>query len=81
MIKKRDYVTLAVLGGIFLCLLFVYIFAVAPLLKESTAVSTPPETMDGEYTNGATLSLYAPITDDNLIEIKVENILNGLFLL
>ena len=73
MIKKRDYITLSVLWGIFLCLLFVYIFAVAPLLKTPTATGTPPETMDGEYTNGATLSLYTPITDDNLIEIKVEN--------
>lgn len=73
MIKKRDYVTLSVLGGIFLCLLFVYIFAVAPLLKEPNKVGTPPETMEGEYTNGATLSLYTPITDENLLEIKVEN--------
>ena len=73
MIKRKDYVTLSVLGGIFLCLLFVYIFAVAPLLKEPNKVGTPPETMDGEYTNGATLSLYTPITNDNLLEIKVEN--------
>ena len=28
MIKKKEYITLSVLGAIFLCLLFVFIFAV-----------------------------------------------------
>ena len=73
MIKKKDYVTLSVLGGIFLCLLLVFIFAVAPLLKEETTTRVPPEVLEGEYTNGVTLSLYTPISDENLLEVKVEN--------
>ena len=73
MIKKKDYITLSVLGGIFLCLLFVFIFAVAPLLKEEKTNRVPPEILDGEYTNGVNVSFYKPITDENLLEIKVEN--------
>lgn len=73
MIKKRDYITLSVLGGIFLCLLLVFILAVAPLLKEDKNGRVPPEILDGEYTNGVNVSLYPPISDGNLLEIKVEN--------
>ena len=73
MIRKKDYITLSVLGGVFLCLLLVFIFAVAPLLKEEDSKREPPEILDGEYTNGVNVSLYKPITDENLLAIKVEN--------
>ena len=73
MIKKKDIITLEVLGGILLALILVFIFAVAPLLKDDGKVKTPPEIFDGEYTNGSTVSLYAPITTENLLEITVKN--------
>ena len=73
MIRKKDYITLSVLGGVFLCLLLVFIFAVAPLLREEDSKREPPEILDGEYTNGVNVSLYKPITDENLLAIKVEN--------
>lgn len=73
MIKKKDYITLSVLGGIFLCLVLVFILAVAPLLKDDGSQRVPPEILDGEYTNGVNVSLYAPISDANLLKITVEN--------
>lgn len=73
MIKKKDIITLSVLGGILLALIFVYAFAVAPLLKEEDNGRVPPEIYDGEYTNGVNVSLYAPITDASLLEIVVKN--------
>ena len=73
MIKKKDYITLSVLGGIFLCLVLVFILAVAPLLKDDGSQRVPPEILDGEYTNGVNVSLYAPISDKNLLKITVEN--------
>lgn len=73
MIKKKDIIILEVLGGILLALILVFIFAVAPLLKDDGNVKAPPEIFDGEHTNGTTVSLYAPISDANLLEITVKN--------
>ena len=73
MIRKKDIITLSVLGGILFALILVFIFAVAPLLKEEENKRVPPEIFDGEYTNGANVSLYAPISDKDLLEITVKN--------
>lgn len=73
MIRKKDIITLGVLGGILLLLILVFIFAITPLLKEEDSTREPPEIFDGEYTNGANVSLYPPITDENLLEITVKN--------
>lgn len=73
MIKKREIITLEVLGGILLALILVFIFAIVPLLKDDGNVKAPPEIFDGEHTNGTTVSLYAPISDANLLEITVKN--------
>ena len=73
MIKKNDIITLGVLGGILLALILVYAFLVAPLLKDDGKVKIPPEIFDGEFTNGMTVSLYAPISDADLLEIAVKN--------
>ena len=73
MIKKKDIIALGVLGGILLALILVYAFLVAPLLKDDDKVKIPPEIFDGEFTNGMTVSLYAPISDADLLEIAVKN--------
>ena len=73
MIKRKDIIILYVLNGILFALILIFALLVAPLLYEDEAGREPPVTMDGEYTNGATLSLYTPIDDSNLLEITVKN--------
>ncbi len=73
MIKRKDIITLAVLGGILLALILVFIFAITPLLREDDTKREPPQIFDGEYTNGSNVSLYPPISDENLLEITVKN--------
>ena len=72
--KKRDIITLSTLGGVLLALILVFFLAVAPLLKEEQLPITPPEALDGEVINNLNgVSLYAPITTENLVEIAVKN--------
>ena len=73
MIKKRDIITLSTLSGILVALILIFALLVAPLLFDDKNNRVPPEVWEGEYTNGATLSLYKPISTENLLEVTVKN--------
>lgn len=72
MIRKKDKITLIVLASILLALILVFALAVAPLLKEESEGRLPPEIFDGEYTNGSNVSVYKPISDNDLLKITVK---------
>ena len=68
--NKKALITLAVMAAVLVALVVVYFVVVLPLIQEGPEVPVP-EGDEGIFANKITL--YEPISEDQLISIHVKN--------
>ena len=77
MIKKRELITLSVMGVLALLFILLYSFVFAPMLKTET-VYPKPDVQEGESTYlGSLLTIYPEVPNDKVVSIEVENALDS----